>query len=72
MTRLPALGFRHNAYRLQECWQNSKRMQLLSDLLSAIFPGELFSRDWEEGCAADARYDGRAAAAMHVHMPVPP
>ena len=46
---------RHNAYRLQECWQKSKRMQLLSALLSAIFQGELFNRDWEEGCPPDAR-----------------
>ena len=63
LTRLPALGFRHIAYRLQECWQKSRRMKVLSALLSAIFQGELFSRDWEEGCAADARCRHRGSDA---------
>ena len=54
---------------LQECWQNSKRVQSLSALLSAIYQEELFSRDWEEGCPADLRCRRRGSDARTCACP---
>lgn len=40
---------------VQDCQQNSRRLGLLSALLSAIFQRNLFSRSWECGNTADNR-----------------
>lgn len=53
---------------MQECQQNSRRLQLLSALLEAIFQPGLFSQSWVSGSAANERYTSAIDELSSLHQ----